>query len=34
MRQYFHEDILRREIVSIEALIRLLDPEDLISLEK
>jgi DNA-binding MurR/RpiR family transcriptional regulator len=26
---YFHEDVLRREIASIEALIRLLIPEDL-----
>ena len=34
LRQYFQEDILRREIVSIEALISLLDPEDLTSPEK
>ena len=26
---YFHEDVLRREIASIEALIRLLNPDDL-----
>jgi len=29
LRHYFHEEILRREIVSIEALIRLLNPDDL-----
>jgi len=29
LRHYFHEEILRREIVSIEALIRLMNPEDL-----
>ncbi len=29
LRQYFHEEILRREIVSIETLLSLLKPEDL-----
>ena len=29
LRHYFHEEILRREIVSIEALIRLMNPDDL-----
>ena len=29
LRQYFHEEILRREIVSIETLLGLLNPEDL-----
>jgi hypothetical protein len=29
LRQYFHEEILRREIVSIETLLSLLMPEDL-----
>jgi hypothetical protein len=29
LRQYFHEEILRREIVSIETLLSLLEPEDL-----
>jgi hypothetical protein len=29
LRQYFHEEILKREIVSIETLLTLLRPEDL-----
>jgi hypothetical protein len=29
LRQYFHEEIMRREIVSIETLLSLLKPEDL-----
>ncbi len=29
LRQYFHEEIMRREIVSIETLLSLLTPEDL-----
>ena len=28
LRQYFHEEVLRREIVSIETLVSLLRPED------
>ena len=28
LRQYFHEEVLRREIVSIETLVSLLKPED------
>ena len=28
LRQYFHEEVLRREIVSIETLLGLLKPED------
>jgi hypothetical protein len=29
LREYFHEEIMRREIVSIETLLSLLTPEDL-----
>jgi len=29
LRQYFHEEVLRREIASLEVLIGLLDPDDL-----
>ena len=29
LRQYFHEEVLRREIASIEALLETLRPEDL-----
>ena len=29
LRRYFHEEIMRREIVSIETLLGLLKPEDL-----
>ena len=28
LRQYFHEEVMRREIVSIETLLSLLKPED------
>jgi hypothetical protein len=28
LRQYFHEEVMRREIVSIETLVSLLKPED------
>jgi len=28
LRQYFHEEVLRREIISIETLLGLLTPED------
>ena len=28
LRQYFHEEVLRREIISIETLVDLLRPED------
>lgn len=29
LRQYFHEEVMRREIVSIETLLSLLKPEDI-----
>lgn len=29
LRQYFHEEVLKREMAGIEALIRVLEPEDL-----
>jgi hypothetical protein len=29
LRNYFHESVLEREIVNIEALVRVLSPEDL-----
>jgi hypothetical protein len=29
LRQYFHEEVLRREIVSIETLLSLMQPQDL-----
>jgi len=29
LRQYFHEEVMRREIISIETLLGLLTPEDL-----
>jgi len=29
LRQYFHEEIIRREISGIEAVVQLLTPEDL-----
>lgn len=28
LRQYFHEEVMRREIISIETLLNLLTPED------
>lgn len=28
LRQYFHEEVMKREIVSIETLVSLLNPED------
>jgi len=34
LRQYFHEEILMREIVSIETLLSLLKPEDLADREQ
>ena len=33
LRQYFHEEVLRREIISIETLLGLLRPEDVKSQE-
>jgi len=33
LRQYFHEEVLKREIISIETLLGLLRPEDVKSQE-